>query len=106
MGNEVRKIFLTSGLSIQQFADMISCQTGNIYKIYEREDIDTNLLTKICKALKFDFFKLYSQQLQLEVFDNMRITCIVTIPIEDWKEGKICQYCEINKMKINQIINK
>ena len=100
MGSRVREVFIKSGLSVQQFADMIPCRVGNIYKIYEREEINTSLLIKICKILKYDFFKLYSQELQLEPVDSMRITCNVTIPLRSWKEGVICQYCEKYKNEI------
>ena len=102
MGSQVREVFLKSGLTVKQFADMIPCRVGNIYKIYEREEINAGLLKKICEVLKYDFFKLYSHELQLEPPDCMRITCNVTIPIEDWKEGLICQHCKTYKMQFNQ----
>jgi len=105
IGKAVRKIFLKSGLSVKQFADMIPCKESNIYKIYERKEIDTSLLKKICKILNYDFFKLYSQELHLEPFDCKQIICNITIPAEDWKEGVICKYCEANK-KFKQIIDK
>jgi len=100
IGNRVQEVFMNSGLSVQQFAGMIPCKVGNIYKIYEREEISTSLLVKICKILQYDFFKLYSQELQLEPVDSMRIVCNVTIPMKDWKEGVICQYCEKYKNEI------
>lgn len=37
----------------------ISTSKQNIYGIYKRESIDTALLYKICKALKYDFFALF-----------------------------------------------
>jgi len=81
MGRQVREVFNKSGLSIQQFADMIPCNVNNIYKIYDREVIDFGLLKRISKIFKYDFFKLYSQELQLEPVDCMQIICHITMRI-------------------------
>jgi hypothetical protein len=43
MGHEVQKIFLERGLSVAQLANKISCRPGNVYKIFEREMIDTGV---------------------------------------------------------------
>lgn len=43
-----------------ELAKKINTSKQNVYGIYKRESIDTELLGKICKALSFDFFVLYT----------------------------------------------
>lgn len=50
-------------LSIVSFARMLSCSRTNVYKIFERTSIDTNLLERISKVLNYDFFLEYSQNI-------------------------------------------
>jgi hypothetical protein len=93
IGSRVKKQFLGSGLSIEQFANRISCKSGNIYKIFERERMDTGLLMQISKILNYDFFRLYSEDIQLDESDTIQISFKIDIPRKDWKEENICQYC-------------
>jgi len=44
------------GLSAKKFGEMISCERANVYKIFNRTNIDTALLGLISKVLKHDFF--------------------------------------------------
>jgi hypothetical protein len=99
IGSRIKEKFLESRLSIEQFANLISCKSGNIYKIFERERIDTGLLKKICIILNYNFFDLYSKELQLDETDKVQISFKLCVPLKDWREGNICQYCEINKKK-------
>lgn len=39
------------------------CRT-NIYKIYDKKSIDTDLLLRISSILGYDFFAAYSEELQ------------------------------------------
>lgn len=45
-------------------ARKIHCDRTNIYKIFQRDSIDTSLLTQISEALGRDFFKDLSEDLQ------------------------------------------
>lgn len=42
-------------------ARKINCRRQNIYYIYEQKSLNTELLIRISKALKVDFFKIISQ---------------------------------------------
>ena len=44
------------GLSAKKFGEMISCERANVYRIFNRTNIDTALLGLISKVLKHDFF--------------------------------------------------
>jgi DNA-binding Xre family transcriptional regulator len=43
----------------------INTSKQNVYGIYKRKSIDTRLLMKLCNALSYDFFRLYSESLRL-----------------------------------------
>lgn len=42
-----------------ELATLINTSKQNVYGIFKRESIDTALLQKICKALKYDFFSFF-----------------------------------------------
>ena len=44
-------------------ARKISCERPNVYNIFERKSLDTDLLFQISKALDKDFFAILSQEL-------------------------------------------
>lgn len=50
-------------------AKKINCDRTNIYRIFERESIDTALLSRISTALNRNFFEELSQ-LQINVCDK------------------------------------
>lgn len=43
-----------------ELANTISTSKQNIYGIFKRESIDTELLLKLCKALNYDFFSFFT----------------------------------------------
>lgn len=55
-------------------ARKIHCDRTNIYKIFQRDSIDTSLLTQISEALGRDFFKDLSEGLQ-EAKNSQNATC-------------------------------
>jgi hypothetical protein len=54
----------SEGRSASWLAKQLNCSRINIYKIYEKPSIDTDMLNHICLALNFDFFKYYSDSIQ------------------------------------------
>lgn len=50
--------------SVTWLSRKIHCDRRNVYDIFRRADIDTNLLFRISQVLNTDFFKLYSDMLQ------------------------------------------
>lgn len=50
--------------TIQWLADRLNCRRGNIYNIFNRPTIDTQLLARISAALDHDFFADLSQDYQ------------------------------------------
>ena len=60
IGNEIKKAVESSNLTVSTFAEKINKTRVNVYSIFKRESIDTDLLMKICEVLQLDLFKLYS----------------------------------------------
>lgn len=50
-------------ISVVDLAKEMNCSRANIYKIFEKESIDTQLLYRFSIILNFDFFNCYSQDI-------------------------------------------
>jgi hypothetical protein len=48
------------GRSVTWLSEQLHCDRSNIYKIYRKATIDTDLLSLISESLNFDFFQYYS----------------------------------------------
>ena len=46
---------------ITWFARKLACDRSNIYRLFEKESIDTGLLLRISLVLQHDFFSEYAQ---------------------------------------------
>ncbi|MDR2057814.1 MAG: hypothetical protein LBP83_05970 [Dysgonamonadaceae bacterium] len=68
-------------------------------RLHIGKQIDADLLKKICKILNYNFFDLYSKDLQLDETDKIQIGFKLYVSPKDQIEGNICQYCELNKIK-------
>lgn len=66
IGSIIKEKFDERSLSVSWFASQLCCDRTNIYSIFKRESIDTSLLVKISIILNHDFFKYYSQDLELK----------------------------------------
>lgn len=63
IGKEIALKFQESGLKMPFFADLIATGERNVYSLFNRPDISAEMLTKISKALNFNFFSLYEAKL-------------------------------------------
>lgn len=59
IGREIKNRFSASRMSKTEFGHQIGVSPQHINKIFEKESIDTERLSKICLALEFNFFTLY-----------------------------------------------
>lgn len=65
IGNLIREEMQRQGRSPAWLAKAINCQRPNVYYIYSQAAINTELLARISQALKVDFFKYLSHDLEL-----------------------------------------
>ncbi|MDR0368800.1 MAG: helix-turn-helix domain-containing protein [Bacteroidales bacterium] len=61
IGNIIREKLEEEGRAASWLAKKINCDRTNIYKIFNRQDINTEQLLKISEALHYDFFAHYSE---------------------------------------------
>lgn len=61
IGQLIREELIRQERTPAWLARKINCERTNIYDIFERSSINTDLLVRISKVLNFDFFAVYSQ---------------------------------------------
>lgn len=58
IGNRIKEVFdqQPKQHTIDWLADKLNCQRANVYKIFNRQGIDSGLLGRLCYILEHDFF--------------------------------------------------
>ena len=64
IGEQIRKLLAKEGRSITWLAAKLNYERANIYKLLDRQSIDTDLLSRISIVLEHDFFACYSKYVQ------------------------------------------
>ena len=54
--------------SVSWLAREIHCTRNNVYKVFNKPSLDSNLILKISKAMNFNFFQYYTA----EFLSNMK----------------------------------
>lgn len=65
IGQFIQEQLKHDGLSVTWLAQQISCTRNHMYKVFQKQNIDCELLLRISKAMRFDFFKYYSSEVAL-----------------------------------------
>lgn len=63
IGMLIRLRLEEKGKSVVWFSRELSCSRTNVYKIFDKPSINTDMLRRISHILDYDFFKLYSDTL-------------------------------------------
>lgn len=65
IGQLIKEVFANQPKShtVNWFAEQLHCRRGNIYDIFNRPTIDTELLIRISLILDYDFFAHISQHI-------------------------------------------
>ena len=63
IGHVIKNKVEEQGKTTVWLAQKLGCHRTNMYKIYEKRTIDTGVLLHISDILGFDFFKLYTEEL-------------------------------------------
>lgn len=61
IGKHIQKQMKEQGRSASWLARQLCCDRTNIYKIYNKKSIDTDVLQKISYLLGYNFFDLYNK---------------------------------------------
>ncbi len=62
IGQRIKEVMVQKHRSVVWMAQQINCERTNVYNIFAREDINTNLLRQFSKILDHDFFKELSKE--------------------------------------------
>ncbi len=62
IGKHIEEVLKENRYSVIWLAKQINCDRRNIYNIFKREYIDTELLKRISMAMNHDFFKDLSEE--------------------------------------------
>jgi len=62
VGKRIKEELKRQGRTARWLAEQIPCERTNVYKIFKRPDIDTDLLQRICVILQYDFFRDLSEE--------------------------------------------
>jgi hypothetical protein len=64
IGKVIEKVLRDQGKTVTWFTRSLYCDRTNVYKIFQRESVDSEMLYRISKILSHDFFKYYSKELE------------------------------------------
>lgn len=77
LGHKIKTVFEQKQMSVSEFARQIHCERTNVYTIFNRTTIDTDLLARISRVLEYNFFEdvmneygltaLFSPQLNIQI---------------------------------------
>jgi transcriptional regulator with XRE-family HTH domain len=59
LGKKIEEVLKDRKMSVADFAKKINTNRNNVYDIFKRKSIDTELLYKISKILSYNFFELF-----------------------------------------------
>lgn len=109
IGQEIEKIFQKSGIKHAVFAKRISTSPRNVYKIFEKQEISTAQLQKICEVLNFDFFSLFKKALPQNLVEEppmkypIRKKLAVTVELDG--QDSTLNTCMTMLRKVNAALN-
>jgi len=75
IGQLIKEQVKRKHLRVSQLSERLNVSKPNVYKIYLRSSIDTELLEKICVGLDYNFFSVYASRFSLETQDSRLTQC-------------------------------
>lgn len=63
IGQIIERVIHNQERSITWFSKKLYCDRTNVYSIFKRQSIDTELLLRISKILNHNFFDYYTEEL-------------------------------------------
>lgn len=67
LGEAIKEELDKQERSVTWFAKQLSCDRSNIYRIFQKESVDTNLLARISVILQYDFFSDLSYDVKMRI---------------------------------------
>lgn len=63
VGSIIKETLQKKGKSVTWFANEMCCTRTNVYKIFRKKSIDTDIIWRASQVLEYDFFAVMSQKL-------------------------------------------
>lgn len=63
IGDHIRSRLTEQDKTVAWLATQLVCSRTNVYKIFAKDHLDTELLMRLSVILNYDFFKLFSKAL-------------------------------------------
>jgi hypothetical protein len=70
VGRLIKERMESDGHSVAWLAKRMYCDRSNIYKIFQKQSLDTETLFLVSRVMKVDFFAYYSNNLQADSMQN------------------------------------
>ena len=67
IGQIIKDELIAQERSVAWFSRKIHLDRSNVYRLFQKNSIDTDLLRRIAQVLRRDFFALYSEELVEEL---------------------------------------
>ena len=64
IGQAIKNRLREMGKSVVSFSRELPCSRANVYLIFDKSAIDTELLMRISLLLDYDFFELYTREIK------------------------------------------
>lgn len=93
IGKLIEERVKTSKMSVAEFGRQINKERSNVYDIFKRSSIDTELLDLIGQVLKYDFFQHFLQQ---ETVEKIRLS-------ENIQKSKVLIEIELSDEEIENL---
>ncbi|MBW4888738.1 helix-turn-helix domain-containing protein [Mucilaginibacter sp. HMF5004] len=61
LGSKIKEVYEAGNINLTDFAKRIGTVRQNVYRIFERDSVDVDMLQKISDVLDFDFFQYYGR---------------------------------------------
>jgi len=90
IGIEIGRVMKERNLSKTEFARLLGYYSSSVTRILESEEINTGLLMRISKALKYNFFRHYADELKNELPDNEPAAMAVAAAVAE-KEKEVVE---------------
>lgn len=64
VGNMIKAVMEEQGRNVSWLAQKLHCHRSNVYKIYEKADLNSDIIFKVSQILQHDFFTDLSETLK------------------------------------------
>ncbi len=72
IGSILKQRLKEDGKSVVWLARELGCHRTNVYNLFDKYSIDTQLLQRISIIMNFNFFELYGEETERKINDNSR----------------------------------